>query len=91
MSERRSRSCRRAEAALFSIDASDEKTAHVWHVYQLFAAEDGAHDFGLMGDVDLDATQDGGEVIFKNYRVGFIEDLLEVFFFYYRLLFIKLQ
>lgn len=30
-----------------------------------------------MGDVDLDATQDGGEVIFKNYRVGFIEDLLE--------------
>ena len=27
--------------------------------------------------VDLDATQDGGEVIFKIYRVGFIEDLLE--------------
>ena len=30
-----------------------------------------------LGDVDLDATQDGGEVIFKIYRVGFIEDLLE--------------
>ena len=41
------------------------------------ADEDGDHDFGIMGDVDLDATQDGGEVIFKNYRVGFIEDLLE--------------
>ena len=39
--------------------------------------EDGDRDFGIMGDVDLDATQDGGEVIFKNYRVGFIEDLLE--------------
>ena len=64
-------------AAMFSIDESDEKTAHVWHVHQIFADEDGDHDFGIMGDVDLDATQDGGEVIFKNYRVGFIEDLLE--------------
>ncbi len=63
-------------AAMFSIDESDEKTAHVWHVHQIFADEDGDHDFGIMGDVDLDATQDGGEVIFKNYRVGFIEDLL---------------
>ena len=64
-------------AAMFSIDESDEKTDHVWHVHQIFADEDGDHDFGIMGDVDLDATQDGGEVIFKNYRVGFIEDLLE--------------
>lgn len=50
---------------MFSIDESDEKTAHVWHVHQIFADEDGDHDFGIMGDVDLDATQDGGEVIFK--------------------------
>ena len=64
-------------AAMFSIDESDEKTTHVWHVHQIFADEDGDHDFGIMGDVDLDATQDGGEVIFKIYRVGFIEDLLE--------------
>lgn len=61
---------------MFSIDESDEKTAHVWHVHQIFADEDGDHDFGIMGDVDLDATQDGGEVIFKNYRVGFIEGML---------------
>ena len=27
--------------------------------------------------VDLDATQEKGEVIFKNYRVGFVEDLVE--------------
>ena len=54
-------------AAMFSIDESDEKTDHVWHVHQIFADEDGDHDFGIMGDVDLDATQDGGEVIFKKY------------------------
>ena len=64
-------------SAMFSIDESDEKADHLWHVHQVFADEDGDHDFGIMGDVDLDATQDGGEVVFKNYRVGFIEDLLE--------------
>ena len=64
-------------SAMFTIDESDEKTDHVWHVHQIFADEDGDHDFGIMGDVDLDATQDGGEVIFTHYRVGFIEDLLE--------------
>ena len=31
-------------AAMFSIDESDEKTAHVWHVHQIFADEDGDHD-----------------------------------------------
>ena len=29
-----------------------------------------------MADLDLDATQEEGEAVFKNYRVGFIEDLL---------------
>lgn len=67
----------RAPLLWFSIDESDEKADHLWHVHQVFADEDGDHDFGIMGDVDLDATQDGGEVVFKNYRVGFIEDLLE--------------
>ena len=63
-------------AAMFSIDDSDEATAHVWHVHQIFADEDGDHDFGIMADLDLDATQEEGEAVFKNYRVGFIEDLL---------------
>ncbi len=55
-----------------------EDRARMARAHQIFADEDGDHDFGIMGDVDLDATQDGGEVIFKkNYRVGFIEDLLE--------------
>ena len=62
--------------AMFSIDESDEQTAHVWHVHQIFADESADHDFGIMADLDLDATQEEGEAVFKNYRVGFIEDLL---------------
>ncbi|WP_245859346.1 DEAD/DEAH box helicase [Enorma phocaeensis] len=68
--------------AFFTIDESDElkPTAdggHVWHVHQIFHDGDGDHDFGIMADVDLDATQEESEAVFKNYRVGFIEELLE--------------
>ena len=62
--------------AFFSIDESDEKAAHLWQVHQIFSDESGDHDFGIMADLDLDATADEGEAVFKNYRVGFIEDLL---------------
>ncbi|WP_346674702.1 DEAD/DEAH box helicase [Enorma phocaeensis] len=67
--------------AFFTIDESDElkPTAdggHVWHVHQIFHDGDGDHDFGIMADVDLDATQEESEAVFKNYRVGFIEELL---------------
>lgn len=69
--------------AYFTIDESDEiKPAadggHVWHVHQIFHDGDGDHDFGIMADVDLDATQEESEAVFKNYRVGFIEELLAV-------------
>ena len=64
-------------SAMLAIDEADEQTAHVWHVHQIFADEDGDHDFGIMADLDLDATQEEGEAVFKNYRVGFIEDLLD--------------
>ena len=64
-------------SAMLSIDEADEQTAHVWHVHQIFADEDSDHDFGIMADLDLDATQEEGEAVFKNYRVGFIEDLLD--------------
>jgi len=64
-------------SAMLSIDVADEQAAHVWHVHQIFADEDGNHDFGIMADLDLDATQEEGEAVFKNYRVGFIEDLLD--------------
>lgn len=59
-----------------ALDESDERTQHVWHVRQIFSDESGDHDFGIMADVDLDATQEESEVVFKNFRVGFAEELL---------------
>ena len=69
--------------AFFTIDESDElkpaaEGGHVWHVHQIFHDSDGDHDFGIMADVDLNATQEESEAVFKNYRVGFIEELLAV-------------
>lgn len=63
-------------AAFLEIDESDEQTDHAWHVHQVFHDSDGDHDFGIMADVDLDATQDGDGIVFKNYRAGVIEDLV---------------
>ena len=63
-------------AAFLAIDEADELSDHVWHVHQVFHDIDGDHDFGIMADVDLDATQDGDGIVFKNYRVGAIEDLM---------------
>ena len=62
--------------AFLAIDESDEDSEHVWHVRQTFSDPDGDHDFAIRADVDLDATQEGDGVVFKDYRVGFIEDLL---------------
>ena len=60
-----------------TIDEADEQAQHVWHVRQMFHDENGDDDFGIAADVDLDATQDRGEAVFEEYRVGFIEELLE--------------
>ena len=60
-------------SAYLDIDEKDEKTEHVWHVHQVFRDSDDDHDFGIWGDVDLDATQDEGSVVFKAYRVGFVD------------------
>jgi hypothetical protein len=59
------------------VDESDETSAHVWHVRQMFHDADGERDFGIACDVDLDATQDEGTAVFKDYRVGSIEDLTQ--------------
>ena len=64
-------------AALLAIDEADELSEHVWHVHQIFHDADGDHVFGIMADVDLDATQDGDGIVFKNYRVGAIEELMQ--------------
>lgn len=61
-------------AAYLQIDESDEKSAHVWHVHQIFHDSDFDNDFGIWGEVDLDATQDEGSVVFASYRVGFVDD-----------------
>lgn len=63
--------------AYLLMDESDERDSHVWHVRQMLRDEDDEGDFGISADVDLDATQEEGEVVFKSYAVGFIEDLLE--------------
>ncbi|MDO4437329.1 MAG: DUF3516 domain-containing protein [Coriobacteriaceae bacterium] len=63
-------------AAFLKIDEADELTDHVWHVHQVFHDSDGDHDFGIMADVDLDATQDGDGIVFKNYRAGSFEELI---------------
>ena len=60
-------------SAYLDIDESDELSAHVWHVRQIICDESGDHDFRITGDVDLDATQDGGEVVFANYNAAFFD------------------
>ena len=61
--------------AYLVIDEKDERPLHVWHVTQIFHDADGDGDFRIAADVKLDETQDEGEVVFDNYRVGFVEDL----------------
>ena len=63
--------------AYLSIDESPEAEQHLWHVRQIFLDENADGDFRIEADVNPDATQGEGEVIFKNYRVGFVEDLAE--------------
>ena len=60
--------------AYFLVDESDERSARVWHVRQIFRDSDDDRDFGIWADVDLDATQDEGAAVFSVYRVGFVDD-----------------
>ena len=60
------------------INEADERTDHVWHVRQTFRDPEGDRDFGIAADVDLDETQELGEVVFREYRVGFAEELLDL-------------
>lgn len=62
--------------AFLAIDESDEEAEHLWHVQQTFSDPEGDRDFAIRADVNLDATQEGDGVVFENYKVGFIEDLL---------------
>ena len=62
-------------AAYFVTDPANEQADHTWHATQIFLDEEGDGDFRIEADVDLDATQETGEVVFKNFRAGFFEEL----------------
>ncbi len=64
-------------SAFLAIDESDEKAGHVWHVQQTFKDFEDDHDFAIRADVDLDASQEEGEVVFSAFDVGFVADLLD--------------
>ncbi len=59
-------------AAYLMIDRPWRLKAHLWHVRQIFLDEEDDGDFRIEADVDLDATQEQGEVIFRYRRVGFV-------------------
>lgn len=61
--------------AYFIVDEANELTDHTWHVTQIFHDADGDNDFRIDATVDLDATQDAGEVVFASYQAGTPEDL----------------
>lgn len=55
---------------LFMLDDTHEHDEHTWKVRQIIDDSDGDHDWAITGVVDLDATQNGGEVVFFDYSVG---------------------
>nr|WP_273400377.1 DEAD/DEAH box helicase [Bifidobacterium indicum] len=62
----------------FSIDQQGESRNHTWKVRQIFDDVEGDHDWGIASIVDLDATQESGQVVFGGYRVGPIEELMDL-------------
>ncbi|MCO6558256.1 MAG: DUF3516 domain-containing protein [Bifidobacterium sp.] len=54
---------------LFIVDDRNEAKEHTWKVRQIIDDSDGDHDWAITGTVDLDATQESGEVVFVDYRV----------------------
>ena len=62
-------------SAYLSIDESDEKAEHAWHVHQIFSDPAGNRDFGIVADVDLDASQEEGEIVFAHMKAGFFEEV----------------
>ena len=56
-------------AKLFMLDDSHEQDEHTWKVRQIIDDSEGDHNWAIEGIVDLDATQDSGEVVFYTYEV----------------------
>lgn len=57
-------------AKLFILDDGNEKGEHTWKVRQIIDDSDGDHNWAITGTVDLDSTQESGEVVFADYRVS---------------------
>jgi superfamily II RNA helicase len=55
---------------LFILDDTHEHSEHTWKIRQIIDDSDGDHDWAITGTVDLDATQESGEVVFVEYHVG---------------------
>ena len=53
----------------FELDTTHEQDDHVWHVRQLLLDDAGDLDFRIEADLDLDATQQQAEAVFKAYEV----------------------
>ena len=54
------------------LDDSLEKSEHSWKVRQIIDDSDGDHNWAITGIVDLDTTQDEGEVVFFDYQVSHV-------------------
>ena len=65
-------------AAYLDIDESPERSDHMWRVRQIFLDSEADLDFRIEAQLDLDATQEEGQAVFANYRVGFVEDLSDL-------------
>jgi hypothetical protein len=59
------------------VDTSNENVNHTWSVRQRVKDDAGDFDFMLVGTVDLDATQESGEIVWKKFAAGLYEDLEE--------------
>ena len=53
----------------FVLDTRHEQDRHEWTVRQIIDDSDGDHDWAITGTVNLDATQESGEVVFTDYSV----------------------
>ena len=65
-------------AEFFILDDSQEAASHTWHVRQVVCDSDGDNDWAIDGIVDIVKTQDEGDAVFRQYRVGSAEQLRDV-------------
>jgi hypothetical protein len=55
-----------------------EETGRTWHARQIFADPEGDHDFGIVADIDLDASDAAGEAVVRVREIGRFDGWTEV-------------